>query len=54
MDQDVAMATKELLAVDWTSGDPEVARTMVFRYTLNAKKRGWFDEVRSSSGDRRR
>jgi len=35
----------EQLVVVWTSGDPEVAKTMVFMYTLNAKKQGWFDEV---------
>lgn len=33
------------LAVVWTSGDREVARKMVFMYTLNAKGRSWFDEV---------
>ncbi len=33
------------LVVLWTSGDREVAVNMVFMYTLNAKKRGWFDEV---------
>lgn len=33
------------LAVLWTSGDPDVAEKMVFMYTLNAKKQGWFDEV---------
>lgn len=33
------------LAVLWTSGDPNVAEKMVFMYTLNAKKQGWFDEV---------
>lgn len=33
------------LAVLWTSGDPEVAEKMVFMYTLNAKKQGWFEEV---------
>lgn len=33
------------LAVLWTSGDPEVAEKMVFMYTLNAKKQGWFDEI---------
>lgn len=33
------------LVVLWTSGDPEVAEKMVFMYTLNAKKQGWFDEV---------
>lgn len=35
----------EKLVVVWTSGDPEVAKTIVFPYTLNAKKQGWFDEV---------
>ena len=33
------------LAVLWTSGDPDVFEKMVFMYTYNAKKRGWFDEV---------
>ena len=30
----------------WTSGDREVALKMVFMYTFNAKKRGWWDEIR--------
>ncbi|UCG87138.1 MAG: DsrE family protein [Gemmatimonadota bacterium] len=34
------------LGVVWTSGDRDVALKMVFMYTLNAKNRGWFDEVR--------
>ena len=34
------------LLVVWTSGDKEVAMRMVYMYTFNAKKRGWFDEVR--------
>ena len=33
------------LLVVWTSGDKEVAKKMVFMYTYNAKKQGWFDEV---------
>ncbi len=33
------------LLVVWTSGDKEVAMKMVFMYTYNAKKQGWFDEV---------
>ena len=33
------------LLVIWTSGDKEVAEKMVFMYTYNAKKQGWFDEV---------
>jgi hypothetical protein len=36
---------KGKLAVVWTSGDPEVAHRMVFMYTHNAKRAGWFDEV---------
>lgn len=37
--------TKDKLIVLWTSGDKEVALNMVFMYTLNAKKKGWWDEV---------
>ena len=37
--------TSSRLAVVWTSGDRDVALKMVFMYTLNAKSRGWFDEV---------
>jgi len=33
------------LVVVWTSGDKGVAKNMVFMYTLNAKKRGWFEDV---------
>ena len=33
------------LAVLWTSGDREVALKVTFMYTLNAKARGWFDDV---------
>ena len=33
------------LAVLWTSDNPDVAEKMVFMYTYNAKKQGWFDEV---------
>ena len=36
---------KDSLVVLWTSGDREVALKMVFMYTLNAKLRGWWDEV---------
>ena len=34
------------LAVVWTSGDRDVAEKMVFMYVYNAKKQGWFDEVK--------
>lgn len=33
------------LAIVWTSGDRDVALKMVFMYTLNAKTRGWADQV---------
>ncbi|PLX69247.1 MAG: DsrE family protein [Denitrovibrio sp.] len=33
------------LAVIWSSSNPEVAKTTVFMYTLNAKCRDWWDEV---------
>ena len=35
----------EKLVVVWSSGDREVALKMVFMYTRNARKRGWFDDV---------
>jgi hypothetical protein len=33
------------LIVLWTSGDKEVATKMVFMYTLNAKKKKWWNAV---------
>ena len=36
--------TSKLLVV-WTSGDKEVAKNMVFMYTYNAKKNGWWETV---------
>ncbi len=33
------------LVVLWTSGDREVALKMVFMYTFNAKKNGWWDTI---------
>ena len=35
----------ECLVVIWSSADPEVAHNMVFMYTGNAKRRGWFADV---------
>ena len=35
----------EKLVVGWTSEDKVVTKNMVFMYTLNAKKRGWFEDV---------
>ena len=43
--QESAIETSKL-GVVWTSGDRDVALKMVFMYTLNAKSRNWFDEVR--------
>ena len=34
------------LLVVWTSGDKEVAMKMVYMYTYNSKRQGWWDEVR--------
>lgn len=34
------------LVVVWTSGDREVAIKMVHMYTYNAKKNGWWDNIR--------
>lgn len=36
---------KSKLLVVWTSGDRDVALRMVFMYTYNSKKNGWWDEV---------
>lgn len=43
-----ASETKESpkIFILWTSGDRDVALKMVFMYTYNAKKNGWFDEVK--------
>ena len=32
------------LVMLWASADPEVAKSMVFRYALNAKKSSWWKE----------
>jgi hypothetical protein len=37
---------EDSLVVLWTSGDREVALNMVFMYTLNAKRRKWWGDVR--------
>ena len=34
------------LAVLWTAADRDTAQKMVFMYSFNAKKNGWFDEVK--------
>ena len=38
-------AKPEKLFVIWSSGDREVATKMVFMYTLNAKRRGWWNDI---------
>ena len=35
----------EKLFVIWSSGDREVATKMVFMYTLNAKLKGWWNDI---------
>ena len=40
------MPDKDSLVVIWSGNDREVALNMVFMYTLNAKRRGWWDDVR--------
>lgn len=39
------MEEKDKLVVVWTSGDKEVAMNMVFMYTYNAMKQGWWKDV---------
>ena len=40
------MSESSKLLVVWSSADREVALHNVFMYTHNAKKRGWWEEVR--------
>lgn len=40
-----SISANEKLVVLWTSGDKDVAIKMVFMYTLNAKKRGWWEDI---------
>ena len=37
---------KNTLVVLWSSGDRDVALKVAFMYTLNAKKKGWWENVR--------
>jgi len=37
--------TEDNLVVVWSSGDRDVALKMVFMYTLNAKLKGWWEDV---------
>lgn len=47
--KDIMTETKiekdDKLVVVWTSGDRDVAIKMVFMYTYNAKKNGWWKDV---------
>jgi len=43
--QEADMGEPSKLGVVWTSGDKDVAIKMVFMYTYNAKKQGWWDTV---------
>lgn len=38
-------APNERLVVLWTSGDRDAALKMVFMFTKNAKKRGWWEDI---------
>ncbi|MBN1883228.1 MAG: DsrE family protein [Deltaproteobacteria bacterium] len=40
------MSAPDKLCVIWSSGDPDVARSMVFMYTHNSKRLGWWREVK--------
>jgi hypothetical protein len=44
VDQSVNPAPDELFVL-WTSGDRDVALSMVFMYTHNSKLRGWWEDV---------
>lgn len=44
--EDEEVAKLSQLMVLWTSADREVALKMVYMYTYNAKKRGWWDQIR--------
>ena len=44
-DEGISSDSSKLLVL-WTSGDKEVAIKMVFMYTYNAKKNGWWDTIR--------
>ena len=41
-----AAAEPSKIMILWTSGDRDVAIKMVYMYAYNAKKQGWWDEVR--------
>jgi hypothetical protein len=39
------MSEKKILHVLWTNGDPITAEKMVFMYTINSLKKGWWEKV---------
>lgn len=41
----MAATQSERLLIVWTSGEIEVAKKMVFMYSMNAKLNGWWDEI---------
>ncbi|TVM19525.1 DsrE family protein [Oceanidesulfovibrio indonesiensis] len=45
MTDDNPSENQNKLLVVWSSGDREVALSMVFMYVLNARKMGWWDEI---------
>lgn len=45
MNQPARPGESNELYVLWTSGDRETALSMVFMYTLNAKRKGWWEDV---------
>ncbi|VBB09520.1 Hypothetical protein LUCI_4815 [Lucifera butyrica] len=45
MNQEVQPGDSNELYVLWTTGDRETALSMVFMYTLNAKLKGWWEDV---------
>jgi hypothetical protein len=41
----MSASQSEKLLMVWTSGEIEVAKKMVFMYSMNAKLHGWWEEV---------
>ena len=44
-EENVGSENTDNLVVLWTSGDPEVAKKMVFMHVYNAKKAGWWKKI---------
>lgn len=44
-DTEKVIDNADKLVVVWTSGDRDVALKMVFMYTFNAKKYGWWEDI---------